>query len=115
MTTADQKLLLALGTMLAEMAFGMSLEERRVAVRLPPTSPPNDLANAHVVSGWISDLGEQLTVEYERAIMFCLQQSLDGKVRLEDERFRGRVIEHVLAPLQEELRVAGQTPRYRPA
>ncbi len=104
--------------MLAEIAFGAPVEERHntndVHVQ-PGTARPNGLEYVSVVSDWLSDAGEELlTVAYRRAVTFCLQQAIDGSVRLADEHFRGMVIENVLAPLQGELRIARRTPKLSP-
>ncbi|TVY19368.1 hypothetical protein LARI1_G003447 [Lachnellula arida] len=103
--------LLALGIILMELYTGQTLEQHYAATSLGTPSPDNEylsiIQRLYVAHQWLEELKDKgrLSHAYINAVHRCIQGYLDFATGDDEAGFRQKVLDQVVLPVEEEMRV----------
>lgn len=93
---------LFLGIMLLEIFFREPIDCRRLPADSGPSQSFSDLQTAR---RWVQQDKEEMPIGFHKAVSFCIGCFASPNVDLRDTVFRQTVVDQVIAPLQDELRL----------
>lgn len=93
---------LNLGIMLLEIFFREPIDSRRT----PADSGPNQsFSDLQTVRRWVQQDKEEMPIGFYKAVSFCIACFASPDVDLQDNGFRQTVVDQVIVPLKEELKI----------
>lgn len=105
-----KKALSSLGIMLLELCFGKTIEDHPLRPQFfGPNNTPNAFTNISTAKQWHEDVLGELGDDMSDAIRRCLDCSFAPKPNLDDKEFQEAVLDGVIMPLQDVLKVWEKT------
>jgi hypothetical protein len=100
--TDDNCSFLNLGIMLLEIFFREPIDSRRLQGDAGPSQSFSDL---QTVRRWVQQDKEEMPIGFYRAVSFCIGCFASTNVDLQDNSFRQTVVDQVIVPLKDELKM----------
>jgi hypothetical protein len=88
--------------MLLEIFFREPIDCRRLPADSGPSQSFSDLQTAR---RWVQQDKEEMPIGFHKAVSFCIGCFASPNVDLRDTAFRQTVVDQVIAPLKDELRL----------
>jgi len=93
---------LNLGIMLLEIFFREPIDSRRLQADSGPSQSFSDL---RTVRRWVQQDKEEMPIGFYKAVSFCIGCFASTNVDLQDRTFRQTVVDQVIVPLKDELKM----------
>jgi hypothetical protein len=100
--TDDNCSFLNLGIMLLEIFFREPIDSRRLQADSGPSQSFSDL---QTVRRWVQQDKEEMPIGFYKAVSFCISCFASTNVDLQDNSFRQTVVDQVIVPLKDELKM----------
>lgn len=100
--TDDNCSFLNLGIMLLEIFFREPIDSRRLQADSGPNQSFSDL---QTVRRWVQQDKEEMPIGFYKAVSFCIGCFANTDVDLQDRNFRQTVVDQVIVPLKDELKM----------
>jgi hypothetical protein len=100
--TDDNCSFLNLGIMLLEIFFREPIDSRRLQADAGPSQSFSDL---QTVRRWVQQDKEEMPIGFYKAVSFCIGCFASTNVDLQDKSFRQTVVDQVIVPLKDELKM----------
>ncbi|KEQ68374.1 hypothetical protein M436DRAFT_68236 [Aureobasidium namibiae CBS 147.97] len=90
------------GTMLLEIFFREPIDSRRLQADSGPSQSFSDL---RTVRRWVQQDKEEMPICFDKAVSFCIGCFASTHVDLQDKLFRQTVVDQVIVPLKDKLKM----------